>query len=249
MRSFFVLLICALAGTAHASDKQALTVAISPDIPPYVIGSAGDGLVVAILRGSMPGRALRFVQVPHMEIETTIGNGKADAAALVRSRLKNVFYSKNFIALENAAFTRKADSLVLREVGDLAGKPVLTWQGAWRELGPSFEALFRPGGAERGNLEEFIDQTDQVNSFWSRKAAVAVIDRNIFAYYSRKANRSMDEAALHPIFSPSTAFKVGFREAAARDAFDRGLADLCASGRYAALIERYRAVLRKTVCQ
>lgn len=249
MRSFFVFLICALAGTAHASDKQALTVAISPDIPPYVTGNAGDGLVIAILRSSMPGRALRFVQVPHMEIETTIENGKADAAALVRSRLKEVFYSKDFIALENAAFTRKSDDLVLREVGDLAGKPVLTWQGAWRELGPPFEALFRPGGAERGNLEEFIDQTNQVKAFWSRKGAVAVIDRNIFAYYSRKANRSMDEAALHPIFPPSTAFKVGFREAAERDAFDGGLAGLCASGGYAALIERYRAVLRKTVCR
>ena len=249
MRSLFVLLTCALAGAAHASDKQALTVAVSRDIPPYVTGGAGDGLVIAILRGSLPERTLRFVQVPHMEIETTIENGKADAAALVRARLKEVFYSKDFIALENAAFSRKSDGLVLREVGDLVGKAVLTWQGAWRELGPAFEALFRPGGAERGNLEEFLDQTDQVNAFWARKGAVAVIDRNIFAYYSRKANRSMDQAALHPIFPPSTVFKVGFREAAARDAFDRGLADLCASGRYAALIERYRAVLRKTVCQ
>ena len=57
-----------------------------PGHSPYVTGNAGDGLVIAILRSSMPGRALRFVQVPHMEIETTIGNGKADAAALVRSR-------------------------------------------------------------------------------------------------------------------------------------------------------------------
>ena len=249
MRSFFVLLICVLAVAAHASDKQPLTVAISPDIPPYVTGRAGDGLVIAILRGSLPERTLRFVQVPHMEIETTIGNGKADAAALVRSRLKEVFYSKDFIALENAAFSRKSDGLVLREVGDLAGKPVLTWQGAWRELGPAVEALFRPDGAERRNLEEFLDQTEQVNAFWTRKGAVAVIDRNIFAYHNRKANRSMDEAVLHPIFPPSTAFKVGFREEATRDAFDSGLADLCASGRYAALIERYRAVLRKTVCQ
>ena len=124
--------------------------------------------------------------------------------------------------MENAAFTRKSDDLVLREVGDLAGKPVLTWQGAWRELGPPFEALFRPGGAERGNLEEFIDQTNQVKAFWSRKGAVAVIDRNIFAYYSRKANRSMDEAALHPIFPrrPPSRSASGRRRSAMRSTAD-----------------------------
>ena len=249
MRPLIILLICALAGPASATGKRPLTVAISTDMPPYVMQRANDGLAVAVLRAALPDRTLRFVQVPYQEVETTVGDGRADAAAIVQSGLKGVFYSNSFITFMDSTFSKKSDGLSIRAVGDLAGKPVLTWQGAWRELGPEFEALFRPGGPQRADLEEFIDQKDQVDAFWARKRAVAVIDRNIFGHFSGKLNRSMDDVVSHSVFPPSTEAKVGFEDAATRDAFNRGLAELCSSGKYAALIERYDVVLRKTVCE
>lgn len=249
MRPLIVLLICALTGPASATGKRPLTVGISTDMPPYVMQRANEGLAVAILRAALPNRMLRFVQVPYGEVETTIGNGKADAAAFVQPGLKDIFYSNDFITFMDSTFSKKSDGLSIRSISDLAGKPVLTWQGAWRELGPEFEALFRPGGPRRTDLEEFVDQKDQVDAFWARKRAVAVIDRNIFEHFSGKLNRSTDDVVPHSIFPPSTAAKVGFRDAATRDAFNLGLAGLCSGGKYAALIERYEVVLRKTVCE
>ena len=251
MRSIAVLLagLGMLGSAALASgDKPALAVAVSPDIPPHLTGGASGGLLIQVLRGALPGRDLRFVQVPHEEIETTIGSGKADVAALVQRRLKGIFYSRDYFVFENYAFSKRPDGRVIRAVADLAGKPVLTWQGAWRELGPEFEAMFGPDGPGRGRLSEFVRQKEQVDAFWAREGAVVVIDRNILAHFSRQAGRGMAGVVRHQVFPPRNLFKAGFKDAATRDAFDKGVAALCGSGRYAALLEEHSVVLDKPVC-
>jgi len=79
-------------------------------------------------------------------------------------------------------------------------------------------------------------------------AVVAVIDRNIFSYFSTRIGRSTEEASFHDIFPPASMFRVGFRDAGTRDAFNQGLAGLCSSGEYSRLLEYYNIELRKSVC-
>ena len=64
MRPLTVLLICALAGSASATDKRPLAVAISTDMPPYVMQRANEGLAVAILRAALPNRMAKFTPAP-----------------------------------------------------------------------------------------------------------------------------------------------------------------------------------------
>ncbi len=101
------------------------------------------------------------------------------------------------------------------------------------------------------------DQEDQVRTFWQREGSVAVIDRSIFRYFSEAMGHSMSKVDLHPIFAPVTNFKVGFKDAAVRDAFNRGLAELCLSGAchsarlaspYAEMLNHYSVVLDQSPC-
>lgn len=235
------------AAPARAEEGE-LTLAISPDIPPYVIDGASSGLEIDIVRRALPGRTLRFVQMPYGEIETAVQDGRTDAAVSVHRREDGVFYSNDYIAFANFAISRASDELTIRRVGDLKGRPVLTWQGAWSELGPAFEAMFAPSAPQHADCFEFANQEDQVRTFWNRDGSVAVIDGSIFRYFSERMGHEPTTYVLHPIFPPVTDFRVGFKDAATRDAFNAGLAKLCRSGAYAALLERYQVVLEHSPC-
>lgn len=244
-----IVLLCVLAPIARAADNSpALKVAISLDIPPYVMAGATKGLEVDLLRGALPGRELRFVQMSYGELETAVPRGVADIAVAVTCCRDGVFYSNDFITFANFAFSKKSAGLAISKIADLAPHAVLTWQGAYRELGPAFEALFKPGGPAHRNYREYGDQFEQVAAFWAETASVAVIDRAIFRYFSEAAGNSMDDVALHALFPPVTNFRVAFRDPAMGAQFNAGIIALCRSGEYAKLLDRNRVVLRKTVC-
>ena len=230
------------------AEEGELTLAISPDIPPYVMDGASSGLEVDIVRRALPGRKLRFVQMPYGEIETAVQDGRADAAVSVHRREDGVFYSNNYIAFANFAISRTSDELTIGRIRDLNGHPVLTWQGAWSELGPEFAAMFAPGAPQHADCFEFANQKEQVQTFWKRDGSVAVIDGSIFRYFSEQMGHAPATFVLHPVFPPVTDFRVGFKDAANRDAFNAGLAELCLSGTYAALLKRYQVVLERSPC-
>jgi polar amino acid transport system substrate-binding protein len=251
-RSVIRLALAALAAfllvAPAKSDDAPLAAAISLDIPPYVMKNAGTGLEVDIVDRALAPQAVRFVQMPYGEIATAVPDGRAELAVGVRGSGDGAHLSQPFIAFANVAATRKDDGITINEVADLAGRRVLTWQGADRELGPDFERLFAAGGPQRERYEEFADQAEQVRAFWRSDQAVAIIDRAIFTYFSKAMGHDMDKVQFHFIFPPVTDFKVAFADAALRDRFDRGLDELCRSGAYADLLERYGVVLERSPC-
>lgn len=245
-----ILLALLLAFGEARGAEPALTVAISIDVPPYVMKKATSGLEVDVIREALPDHQVRFVQMPYAELQTAVPSKRAEVAAGVRKFGDDgVHYSADFATFENVAIAKKAAGLRIDGVGDLAGHRVLAWQDAYRELGPEFERLFAPGAAQRESYVEVGDQREQVRMFWSAEADVLVIDRVVFDYFSAELGHSTADATLHWIFPPVTNFRVGFADASRRDAFDAGLARLCASGRYAELLARYRIRLRRTICE
>jgi polar amino acid transport system substrate-binding protein len=225
-----------------------LVVAISPDIPPYVMEEASRGLELEIVRSALPDHRLTFLQIPYEALQSAIVDERADVSVGVQQADDGVYYSDDFITFANVAVSKRADNLVIDRIADLAGHRVLTWQNADLELGPEFEKLFSPQSDERSNYIEVANQADQVRSFWEDAGDVVVIDRSIFEHFSRATGHSLEAARLHELFPPVTNFKVGFRDAAVRDEFDRGVARLCAEGQYAELLRRYEVHLKATVC-
>jgi len=231
-----------------AADESPLRVAIDFDIPPYIKDGATDGLEVAILKRALDGDELLFIQMPFNQINTAIETDSTDVAVSVVKSDRGGYYSDFFISFENYAISLTAEGLEIDQVGDLAGLPVLTWQGAYSELGSAFEAMFRPGGPDHADYVEVADLKELVERFWQQRNAVAVIDRNIFRYFTEQIGRSIDNVRFHDLFAPASEFRVGFRDEAVRDRFNAGLAELCSSGEYAVLLKRYGVIVRRSVC-
>ncbi len=249
IRRVLAFLSLILIGSASLADQSRPTAAISLDIPPYVMETATTGLEVDLVRLALADDTLAFVQMPYADLQTAVQRGRADVSVAVRqSDGAGVFYSAPFITFENAAISKKSDHLKIDNVADLGGHPVLTWQGADRELGDAFERLFAPDSAHRANYVEVANQRDQVRRFWERDGTVAVIDLSIFAYFTKELGHSMDEVDPHRLFPPVTDFRVAFKDPNLRDIFNRRLAELCQGGEYDAMLERYDVILQKTVC-
>ena len=248
-RSLLPALFAALLAVGPAAaEKPALRVALSLDIPPYVMRQATDGLEVASAGQALAEYELRVVQMPYAALETAVQQGRADVSIGVQQREPGIFYSREFITFVNAAISKKAAGLAITTVMDLTRYRVLAWENAWYDLGGAFGELFAPNSPHRADYTEFADQREQVRRFWRDTADIAVIDRSVFAWFSQELGYRSDEAVAHLLFAPVTGFRVAFRDAAVRDDFDRGLARLCAGGGYDTLLARYGVVLETTIC-
>ena len=233
---------CSTVGSAGslAGDGRNRVVAFTPDIPPYVMKNATDGVEVALVRELLGGFKYHVIQIPYGELQNAIRDTRADIAVPVQPAEDGVFYSNEFITFHNAAISKKADAIHISTVVDLKSHRVLAWQNAYEELGTEFTGLYSPKGSERGNYQEIGNQEKQVQMFWEGENTVIVIDRNIFNYISRQMGHSLDEADVHLIFPPNTRFRVGFKEEAIRDLFNQRLAELRKSGDYERLLEKYQ---------
>jgi len=247
--ALLALAIPILVSACAGPETPALTVAVSLDIPPYVMDKATSGVEVEIMRKSLPGYQLSWVQMDYDALETAVSAKKADVAMSVQTEQPGVFYSKEYVGFVNFAITKASDHLSIVTVADLKGHPVLTWDNAWTELGDAFKQQYAPGSAERGNYVEVADQEQQVREFWEGDGKVIVIDRSIFDYFSARLGHALDEAEYHALFPDVTRFKVGFADAGARDAFNAGLKILCSNGEYGALLKQYQMPATANVCE
>ena len=237
-----------LASGAIAADKP-LTVAVSLDIPPYVMSNATGGVEVDILRRALPDHQLKWIQMDYSALESAVSDKKADVAMSVQQHREGVFYSVDYIGFANFAISKKSDKLKIEHVADLKGHPVLTWQDAWTELGEAFRNQYAPSSAERTNYIEVADQSQQVRQFWEGSGKVIVIDRSIFDYFSEQRGHSLSEVEYHALFPKVTKFKVGFADAAVRDEFNRRLKQMCENGEYIQLLKRYKMAELAGVCK
>jgi len=244
-----VLMFGALAQAVAQSGGTPLKVAIAGDAPPYVINNASSGLEVDIVREALPGYSLKFMQMGFAETAPALEQGKVQAAVNVMKKDDGLFYSNNMISFANYGITKASDKMKIDSIADLAGKKVITWQGAPMDLGPEFEKMYGPNGTQRQNLVQVPTAPDLVAQFWKMKDVVAVVDMELFKYFSNKMGHKMDQVNLFQIFPLMTDFRVGFRDQKVRDDFNRGLAELCRTGRYKELLKKYDVVQKQDVCQ
>lgn len=239
---------CTLLGTEATAADHALTIAVSLDIPPYVMNHASRGVEVYIMHMALPNYKVKWIQMDYQALETAVSDKKADIAMSVQTRKPNVFYSDDYIGFANFAISKKADSLTIEHVADLTGHPVLTWQDAWTELGDEFKSQYAPGSSERTNYIEVADQAQQVSKFWEGTGKVIVIDRSIFDYFSKQQGHSLDQVEYHALFPKVTKFKVAFADAGIRDEFNAHLKKLCESGQYRRILKLHDMADLASVC-
>ncbi|GAA5444942.1 hypothetical protein Misp06_03134 [Microbulbifer sp. NBRC 101763] len=244
-----ILIFGVLLQAVAQSGGTPLKVAIAGDAPPYVINNATSGLEIDIVREALPGYSLEFVQMGFAETAPALEQGKVQAAVNVMKKDDDLFYSNNMISFANYAITKASDKMKIDSIADLAGKKVITWQGAPMDLGPEFKNMYGPNGTQRQNIIQAPTAPDLVAQFWKMKDVVAVVDMELFKFFSNKMGHKMDQVNLFQIFPLMTDFRVGFRDQKVRDDFNRGLAELCRTSRYKELLKKYDVVQKQDICK
>jgi polar amino acid transport system substrate-binding protein len=110
-------------------------------------------------------------------------------------------------------------------------------------LGPDFASATQGPG----KYTEVAEQYHQNVALFSGNVEVVIADINIFRWYNRDPRVTADvdvsqKVSYHKIFPP-TPYRMAFRDADVRNAFDRALAKLKSSGRYQELIDSYGGVI------
>lgn len=230
-----------LSVNSHADE---LTIAFGVDKPPFVYGKEKRGLEIDIVRTILEnkGHTLKIKHYANSRLQNAIKLHGVDGAASVRKADDGFFYSDNFVTYENFVISKKKKNLTINKVSDLKGVRLLAWQNAYRDLGPEFEELFKPGSPDRRGYEEISSQLAQNKRFWQDRTDAIVIDKTIFQYYRKNLSKNFDtsdEVVYHALFPKLTHFQVSFAKENIRDDFDAGLAELRSSGKYQELINKH----------
>jgi len=246
-----IAIIAAVLGSAAAlgTAPASLVAAILLDLPPYRMREGTAGLEADVLRKALPGHPVQFMAMSTTDVYEAISKGAADMAVSVHREWEGhpsagPFFSQPFSRYQNFAFTKSSTGV--ESVADLAGLEVYTWGTASGDLGPEFQALFGPGGSHTDDYRPFNNQTEQVQACWETATGACIIDQTVFSVLSeRLGHPDPIKSGIFQrwtIFGGPTAFLVAFADEDLRDRFDRGLAQLCATGGYDDLLTNYPAL-------
>lgn len=209
--------------------------------PPYVFEN-GQGIVVDIVRAALEpaGYQITPIYQPIGRGSDLFAKKRVDGTTIIRENSRLVTnYSDTFMQYPNRAFALKDRKFSIKSVDDLKDKNVVAFQDAHKYLGDDFSRV----AAANRRYQEVSNQEKQVFMLLLGQIEVAVMDENIFRFYREKlisegkVERSA-EVDVFPLFPP-TLFKAAFIDPKVRDAFNRGLAALRASGRDRAIHRKY----------
>ena len=209
------------------------------------VGVEADLVTEALRRA---GRRVLLRETPNVRL-LPMRDGIDLAVSVRGSDGRGIYFSEEFIEFENVAITRRDRHIVLNTIADLDGHSFAIWQNGWHDLGPAFEARYRPGadGSFPRNYVQPANQEAQNKMFWFGRVDVIIVDKRIFEWYRRRFAGEFNTAIaldVHPIFDAATTFKVAFRDRDLRDAFNRALRAMRKDHTYARIVARYRLPAR-----
>ena len=250
MNRLAALCILAFMSLAASARSDELVAVYQGSRPPFSFrdarGKAGGieaDVVTEALRRA--GRAVTFRETPNVRLLPFREGDGVDLAVSVRgSDGGGVYFSDEFVTFHNVAISRRDRHIALGSIADLDRYSFAIWQNGWRDLGPAFEARYRPGADGRfpHNYFQPSNQQAQNKMFWLGRVDVIVVDKQVFEWYRKQFSAEFNtQVALdyHAIFDAATGFKVGFRDRDLRDAFNRALIAMRKDQSYARILARY----------
>lgn len=233
--SFCLLLACSWA------NAQDLKIIFTKYTPPYVLEN-DTGIVVDIVRSAFSTTAYKInpVYVPIGRGIKMFSDKQVDGTTIIQQNSgSKAYYSDDFMQYHNRAFALKSRSLNIRNISDLKGKSITSFQSANKALGDEFRQVT----THNPKYKEMAQQEAQVQVLLMGRTDIAVMDESIFHYYYQKliTEGKVDkniEYVSYDIFPP-TPYKAAFNDPKIRDAFNSGIAAMRADGRYEAIYQKY----------
>ncbi|GLQ32298.1 substrate-binding periplasmic protein [Litoribrevibacter albus] len=217
-----------------------LKLAVGLALPPYVISETNSGMELDVVREALKlvGHTAEAVYLPFGRVPPAVTNGDVDAALTVNesSGLDGVKYSDSHITYQNVAVSLAVNNFSINQISDLSGHSIIAFQDATKYLGDAYASM---AGANK-RYSEKAKQSKQITMLFAERVDCVVMDINIFKFFKAAETQVKTDrkVVVHEIFEPSN-YKVGFRKQTHRDDFNKGLAQLKASGRYVEILRKY----------
>ncbi len=164
-------------------------------------------------------------------------NGRIDAAANIFGSDVKGYMSEPLFRFTDVAVTLKSRNFTIRQISDLKGKSLVTYEGAKNLWGPEFRKM-----AETCSVyTEVPEPITQAKMIAKGRYEVSVGDIYIFLHSLRvwsDKKYKPEQFDFHPII-PDIYTQMGFRDKKVCDDFNRALREIKKSGKYGALYEKY----------
>jgi len=246
MKKFSLTIYAGLIGLvalfcAFETEAKTLRIAIGLSIPPYVIEHENRGIEYDILKEILEsqGYEMEPVFVPLGRTLHLLKHGKVDGSMSTGLKGLPGCYTDPHITYWNFAISLKSEKLEINSVQDLRHKRVISFQNAKNYLGAEFHEMAKVNK----RYTEIADQSIQSKLLFLRRVDVVVADRFIFEWYRKdpEVKKFVDTSqgvVHHRLFEPSS-FSAVFKSDEVCLAFNKGLKQMKASGRYEEIIASY----------
>ncbi|MER0041739.1 transporter substrate-binding domain-containing protein [Pseudomonas sp. MGal98] len=229
-----------LAMVAIQATANELRIGFGTHKPPYVFEGEHKGLEYDIVVAAARAAGIRVVPAyaPMERLHRALGRGELDGIATTRSQSGVAsFYSQPYIRYDNVAVALKSRGYRIERIADLGNYSVRAFQRARVLLGEEFQRM----AEANPRYHEEAQQIARNRLLYSGRVEVVIADRRILRYFNREVYRQVNVGQPiieYPLFPP-TPYQLGLRDRSMRDRFDRGLADIIASGEYQKIERRY----------
>ena len=239
MRS--VLCLLCLYSAISMADNHTVVLASGLTVEPYIIKDQDAGFEADIVKAAMAkqGYEVQFVYQPLHRTKVTFQNKQVDGVLTVKAHYPEVsgaHLSDDYINYRNYAVSLSANEYEINQMEDLRPYSMIGFQQAHLALGDAFNQV------TNGNSKysELSNQQSQVNQLFMKRTDIIIIDIRILTYYRNRLthNPRNQPVSLHSLFPPSK-YKIAFRLKEHRDAFNKGLKEIEASGLYDQIIDSY----------
>ena len=227
---------------AHASFGKELVVGVS-NFEPFFIEENESGIFVDILKEVfklMPDYTVKFSFMTNRRLLEDLNSGALDAAVnmLTNYELNEVHLSKPAFRYRDAVIALKKNNFVITSIADLKDKSISTHQGSLKYLGAEFEAM----ASAHPNYREMRQNSQICEMVASGKMDVGIEDPMVFFFDLKRMFKGEIQGSdfqIFPIFKEDYTL-MGFKDPAARDAFDAALETVKTNGTYDAVFKKYQ---------
>lgn len=237
--------LAVLAGNASAEQgatPATLKIGLQSVIAPFVMPGQQTGLLVEVLRAAFATQhiATDFIYLPNVRFEQQLREGKVDVSTSAKPEHKQKLYLSHWPVtnFHNMAITVRSRIPALNHIDELGKYRVTAFGNARKVLGREYDAAM----AKNPEYREAVTMPSA--GLLLNRTDVIISQRDIFLYYLSQqmpeARSREGEFAFHDILGPGNLYWLAFRSAAQRDAFERGVAEIYASGEIDQIIDRYQ---------
>ncbi len=228
---------------APASPSPAsVKIGLQSVIAPFVLSDRASGLFADVLRAAFASQqvSVEFLYLPNVRFEEQFRQGVFDVTTASAPRQAQDGYLSRWPVtyFHNMAITLRSRIPTLSSVDDLKKYRVTAFRNAQKVLGPAYAAatVDHPQYRKAATMPSgtlFLDRTD-----------VIISQPDVFRYYLRQQlpQKRIAEAELayHDVLGPGKFYWMRFRTEAQRDTFERGIAQLYATGEIDHILDRYQ---------